>query len=59
MVSTSLHEAGQSSGYRGYRRRVSADHCDHLVAVHLEARVEANDDVVSEHAVGALQEQNY
>ena len=54
MVSKGLHEVGQSCRYRGYRRRVSADNGDHLVTVHLQIRVEANHDVVSEHANGVL-----
>jgi hypothetical protein len=54
MVSRGLHEAGESCRYRGYRRRVSADDGDHLIAFHFQIRVEANHDVVSEDASGVL-----
>lgn len=35
-------------------RRVAADNCDDLISVHLQPRVETNDDVVGEHTLRIL-----
>ena len=53
-VKGNSHASRRSRRCRGHRRGVSANYRDNFVPVHFEARVEANYDVVCEHALRIL-----